>query len=349
MLATMSLAMSMSLLVFSVLCSGVANSSQLDPVRTVFQFPKNTFVENLAVRLNGQILVSVLTTPQLFLFNSVQIGQPTLVHNFTGALGVSGIAEYEPDKFAVITGNFSFVTDDVGPGSWSVWSVDLRGVESQPDNTLYPPPQIYKIADVPEARFLNGISLLSQERGTLLVGDVSSGNIIRLDIKTGHYKIVINNTFTAIAPALPYPPSGVNGVHVREGFVFLTNTGKSIFTKIPINEDGTPSENGTIIAHTLSSLYEFDDFTFDRKGNAYLVTGSGNSIEKISPNGRRQVLIAGSLNSTMIAEPTSAAFGRGPCDKNILYVTTAGGLVTPVDGTIKVGGQLVAVTTDAEG
>ncbi|CAM6083701.1 unnamed protein product [Calypogeia fissa] len=337
-----------SSIVFTILCSSVAHSSKLDPVRTVFEFPKNTFVENLAVRSNGQILVSVITTPQLFLVNSVQVGEPTLIHNFTSALGVAGIAEYDEDVFAVITGNFSFVTDDVGPGTWAVWSVDLRGVESQPDNTLYPPPQIHKIADVNEARSLNGISLLSKDKGTILVGDVSAGNIIRLDVESGDYKVVINNTFTLPAPATISFTFGVNGLHVRDGSVFLTNTGKSIFVEIPINEDGTPAENGTIIAHTLASIDEFDDFTFDRKGNAYLVTGRGNSVERISRDGRREVIIAGSLNSTMIAEPTSAAFGRGECDKNVLYVTTAGGFVTPVDGTIVIGGQLLAITTDAE-
>ncbi|CAM6116229.1 unnamed protein product [Calypogeia fissa] len=267
----------MSLIVLTILCSSVAHSSKLDPVRTVFEFPKNTFLENLAVRSNGQILVSVITALQLFLFNSVQVGEPILIHNFTSALGVSGIAEYDKDVFAVMTGNFSFATDDVGPGTWAVWSVDPRGVESQPDNTLYPPPQIHKIADVTEARSLNGISLLSKEKGTILVGDVSAGNIIRLDVESGDYKVVINNTFTLPAPATI--SAGVNGLHVRDGSVFLTNRGKSIFVEIPINEDGTPAENGTIIAHTLDSIDEFDDFTFDRKGNAYLVTGRGNSVE----------------------------------------------------------------------
>ena len=54
------------------------------------------------------------------------------------------------------------------------------------------------------------------------------------------------------------------------------------------------------------------------------------------------MILAGNINSTDIAEPTSAAFGRNG-KENILYVTTAGGLFFPVNGTEVVGGQLVAV------
>ena len=55
-----------------------------------------------------------------------------------------------------------------------------------------------------------------------------------------------------------------------------------------------------------------------------------------------QSVIAGNLNSTAIAEPTSAQLGRN----GVLYVTTAGGLAVPVvvgGEEVRVGGQLVAV------
>ncbi|CAM6083330.1 unnamed protein product [Calypogeia fissa] len=346
----------MSPTILSILfwCVALASSSpiptlttKLDPVRTVYQFPNNTYVENLAVRSNGQILVSIITSPLLYLFNSVQIGPPTLIHNFSAsALGVAGIAEYQPDIFAVITGNFSFATSSFGPGSWAVWSVDLTGVKSQPDNTLYPPPRIRKIADIPEASSLNGMTLLSQEKGTLLVGDLVGGNIVKLTVETGDYEVVINNTFTATGNI---PAGGVDGLRVRDGFVYVANFGKFLFAKIPIDGDGMPTGNGTLIAHTLAPGDQFDDFTFDRHGNAYVVTGGGNSVERISPDGSRQVIIAGSVNSTAIAEPTSAAFGRGEFDKHVLYVTTGGGLAFHSPGNPIVGGQLVAITTDAEG
>lgn len=103
------------------------------------------------------------------------------------------------------------------------------------------------------------------------------------------------------------------------------------------------------MARTLQSIDQFDDFTFDIEGNIFAVTGAGNSIEIVSANGHREKIFVGNLNSTTIAEPTAAAFGRRKRDRHILYVTTTGGLVTPVDGNITIGGQLVAITTPFKG
>ncbi|EGR45476.1 uncharacterized protein TRIREDRAFT_111095 [Trichoderma reesei QM6a] len=327
----------------------------LRPVSTLFEFPNPSYIENLAVRSNGQILISDLSTSQLTLFDPSASGpkKPVFVHDFTESLGLAGIAEYQPDVFAVITGNTSFTSDVPSAGTWIVWSVDLRGVDISSTHgqvgLLASPPAVKKIAHVEAAQFLNGISVLSEQDQTLLVGDVNGGVIWRLDIKTGHYEVAINNTYTQLYPATPFSASGVDGLHVRDGFVYFTNFGNGTFNKMPINRDGTPAGPVTTLAHNHGPLHEYDDFTFDCDGNAFVVTGGENTIEMISADGKRQVVVAGNLNSTAIAEPTSCAFGRGPHDKNILYVVTAGGMETPVNGNVVIGGQLVAVNTTSRG
>lgn len=331
-----------------------SSASPLSPVSTLFEFPKESYIENLAVRSNGQILISDLSKPQLFLFDPAASGQnePILLHEFNESLGLAGIAEYQPDVFAVISGNASFTSNISSAGTWNVWSVDLRGVEisTQHGNKgLSSPPVVRNIAHVKPAQFLNGISVLSAADQTLLVGDVNGGVIWSLDIKSGHYEVVVNNTFTVLYPSPPFSASGVDGVHVRGDSVYFTNFGNGTFNKMPINQDGTSAGPVTTIAHTKGPLDQFDDFTFDCDGNAFLVTGGGNTIEMISADGKRQVVIAGNLNSTAIAEPTSCAFGRGPHDKSVLYVVTAGGMQTPVSGTTIIGGQLVAVETASRG
>ncbi len=99
-----------------------------------------------------------------------------------------------------------------------------------------------------------------------------------------------------------------------------------------------------MIAHALLSA-TYDDFALDGRGDAFLVTVKGNSIEEVGRAGKPQVAIAGAVNSTEIAEPTAARFGRTMADREILYVTTAGGLTALVNGDEIVGGQLVAIDT----
>lgn len=62
-------------------------------------------------------------------------------------------------------------------------------------------------------------------------------------------------------------------------------------------------------------------------------------MTQITPDGKATV-IAGSLNSTDLANPTSVQFGRTEKDRRTIYVTTAGGDETQVD---IVGAQLAAV------
>lgn len=57
----------------------------------------------------------------------------------------------------------------------------------------------------------------------------------------------------------------------------------------------------------------------------------------------KQALVAGDLNSTEIAEPTSTALSRGRQGSEILYVVTGGGELAPIYGKEIVGGQVLAI------
>ena len=319
-----------------------ANATNETTVNTIYQFPKGTWIENIAVRPNGQLLLTLLNAPELYLLDPTLNQPPTLVYRFPYVLGLSGIAEIAPDVFAVGAGNYSLATGKNEPGSWSVWRVDLSDSSASSNGTLTPASSVSKIADVTEAAFINGMSQLSQEY--LLLGDILGGVVFRLDINTGAYTQVIADALTAVVPQPLFGSVGIDGLHARDdGFLYFASAGKNIFAKIPIHADGTPAGNASVITSVPASTDYYDDFAFGRKtGAAYLVTGSGNSIEKVSRNGHGEI-IAGSLNSTAIAEPTSCAFGRGVTDQGILYVITSGGLAAPVNGNITVGAQVVAV------
>ncbi|KAF3767053.1 hypothetical protein M406DRAFT_355452 [Cryphonectria parasitica EP155] len=322
-----------------------------DPVSTLYEFPWDTYVENLAVRPNGQILVNPLTLPQLYLVEPRLPGEIFLVYEFPEILGLSGIVEYQPDVFAVVTGNFSLSTGDSGAGTWAVWSIDLGGVNiTSNDTVLSDPPQVKKIADIPEATFLNGLTVLSSAaKQLLLVGDVKAGTIYSLDPDTGHYAVAINNTYTAAADLYAFGTAGTDGMKVRDEILYFDNPGQGILVKVPLDaKNGTPAGDFEVIAKTITSYDQWDDFTFDCEGNIFMATGGADTVQRIDDKGHVQI-IAGNLNSTAISEATSTKFGRREDDADVLYVTTGGGAATPVNGDIVIGGQVLAIKTGTKG
>ena len=323
--------------------TAISHPNAPNPVYGGFSFGKGAWVENIAIRSNGQQLLTRLDTPELYL---LQLGtwnpHSVLVYRFPGVLALTGIVEIAPDVFAVSAGNYTL---DSGPttGSWTVWRLDLNGWDSTPSEETLPLPagHVSKIADVTEAAYLKGMSLLSERY--VLLSDFRTGVVYRLDVNSGAHKVVIEDSLMAAVPQPIFGASGVNGLRVRDGSLYFTNTGQNIFAKIPINADGTPSGTASVIAHTPASTDYFDGFTFDAHGDVYLGTGSGNTMARVSQSGGPVVSIAGRLNSSTLAEPTNCAFGRGATDQGVLYVAIAGGIAAPVQGRYTRGGALMVI------
>ena len=311
-------------------------------IRLLYEYPEGTWIENIAVRASGELLFTRLDQPHVEQFNPLEANaEPELVHSFEDDLSVMGIAEIASDSFAVIVGNIT-LTAGATPGSFSIWNVDFKKPNAISAD-------VEEIAAIPDATFANGLTSIpsSGSVDNLLYGDIAKGVVSFVDTTTGESRLVINNSLTAAAKDPVFGETGVNGIHAKDGVLYFANTAKRLFASIPIHPNGTPAGEPHVItrSHKSELLFYFDDFAI-RGEDAYLVTGSDNSIERIgldgTPKGR---IIAGSLNSTQIAGPTSAAFGRTPQDEHILYVVTSGGLVAPVDGDITIGAQIVAVDT----
>jgi hypothetical protein len=241
--------------------------------------------------------------------------------------------------FAINVGYYTSATGGIA-GSYKIWTVTFQGVHDGVD--------VAKITDIPEAMSLDGMYDLpsSSNLRDILAADIKLGVVFYVSIRIGNYEVAINNSLIAATNFLTLGNTCVNEIHVHEDKLYLTNTGQGTFGKLPIDlATGTATGGPTAIAHVFNTTLQFDDF--DIQGSkVWLVTVAGNSIEKIgldgTPKGR---IIGGSLNSTEFAQPTSCAFGRTDGDSHILYVVTAGGLLTPVDGDIVVGAQFLAVDT----
>ncbi len=317
----------MHLSCFPLLFTILHLTSALSPTRLIYQFPLGTWLENLAVRPCGSILLSTVTAPEIYLINPLAPNpQPTLVHNFTEASWTVGITETIPDTFYVAAANGSLTELPPAPGSNRLFRVRFPYFGAAT-------PQVELAATVGDAVFLNGLTTLDAR--TVLAADCVKGAIWAINVIDGSSKIVIQDPLMAPNAANPI---GVNGLRILNGQLYFTNSAQSLFAKIAIKPDGTPrGPPATVIASTAA-----DDFALDWRGDAFIATAGGNTIVEVKKNGK-QAIIAGDLNSTEIAEPTSARFGRTWQDRGTLYVTTAGGLGVPIKGDERVGGQLVAV------
>ena len=181
----------------------------------------------------------------------------------------------------------------------------------------------------------------------VLIGDFSGGQIIRVNVTTGTETVVSTDPLLAGRQVPVVGNAGVNGLHVFENNLYFTNTGQRLVGRYPISvPDGAQLGAAEVLATPLNATLGFDDFAIapEEGGTLYLATVGGNSIERLKSDGLGTAeIVAGSLNSTEIAQPTSAKFGRGKEDAGVLYVTTAGGESVPVNGHLVVGAQVVAV------
>jgi hypothetical protein len=305
-------------------------------VREVWEFPNETWIENLAIRSNGQILVTLGSSPELYQVDPFSNQEPTLVYRFPGVTGVLGIAEVETDIFALIAGNYSFANFSSTSGSYSVWKVDMRTLKSHDNRDVTFNSPAVKITDIREASFLNGMTAIREGGDFLLIADSILGVVWRLNFRTGHYEITLNNTLMKPVPG--EIAIGINGVHARDGFLYFTNTFQGILARVPIHPDGTEAGPYHIVANTGSA----DDFTFDDIGNAYIAQDFGDALERVGLSGKVTVVV-GSVNSTIVEGDTAAKFGRTPLDQSTLYVTTNGGMLGRVGGTEIVGGKVLAI------
>jgi hypothetical protein len=135
-------------------------------------------------------------------------------------------------------------------------------------------------------------------------------------------------------------PLGVNGIHILNSELYFTNLATNSVGKVTITPDGGAA--GTIQVLTTKALAA-DDFALSDKGIVY--AAGANTLRQVSTKGRT-VPFVGDPNSTVLQGITSARFGRTAVDKDVLYLSTQGGLLENPPGSIVHGGQLLAVNVN---
>ncbi|KAH8831056.1 hypothetical protein DL96DRAFT_806913 [Flagelloscypha sp. PMI_526] len=293
-------------------------------IRTVYQFDDGTFLENIAVRSNGHLLLTSVIKPVVYSLDP-RDPNPTIVFEFPNATGTTGIVEVYPDVFAVLAGAWNFTTAVAEKGSLCLWTVDVR--RSEADGK--------KIACVPESTALNGATILEVTPGIVLVSDSRFGGIYSINVHTGEVELVIQDILLEGIGDGAFG-FGINGLRTQGHKLFFANTAKKFFGSLQL----TPSAQTFGPIKTISTVPNginftaYDDFALDKKGNAWIALHS-HALVVVTPSGEQHFVLGGD-RSTFLADPTSAAFGRvEQGGKETLFVVTAGFGIS--------GGQVVAI------
>jgi hypothetical protein len=300
----------------------------------VAYFPQKYFLENLAVRADGSLLITAVLQRELWWVPPPQPGalvDPVLVHTFDHP--VTGITEVAPDIFVIN------LTEAYTTGESHLARVDLTDWSPRQPVT----PQIIYTFDE-RARGLNGSCLLAP--GVLAVADCFAGLIWRVDlardVQHATAQVWLAHDTMAFDPDSDVPPPpqpGVNGVRYSShtGYLYYTSTAQQVFMRVAVDPSTLNPDSS---AEFVAAIDNADDFCFDdQAGFAYITRHRANTIDRapLEPRHGSEVRhIAGNPFDENLVGPSSAAWGRADGDRGrIAYVTTDGGTTAPPDGVVR--------------
>ncbi|KAK4444706.1 hypothetical protein QBC34DRAFT_487637 [Podospora aff. communis PSN243] len=323
-----------SSLLISLLASARTVLTTNPPIRNIHTFPKNHFIENIAVRSNGNLLITSMSVPSLF---SIDPTAPTpsasTIHTFPNCTGLSGIAEITPDLFALVTGTWDLANTRATPGSLAIWTVNFN----HPPGGAH---RIKHITTVANSTILNGIARHPFNPALLMAADSAAGSVWRVNLLTGSASVAFSSPLLQpTGSAMEGLHLGINGLKAQGAYLYFTNSAQKFFGRVVVDFFGNQIGAIQIISNSTAAAGSggdvvYDDIALDVSG----VTGKGDAWIASHPDyavrvavgagtgGGEQVVVR---NETMLLNPTAAAFGRGSAkERRTLYVTN-GGEFTP--------------------
>jgi hypothetical protein len=177
--------------------------------------------------------------------------------------------------------------------------------------------------------------LADNDTSTLLLADSTAGDVVKLNVNTGEYEVVIHDV------TMENTPSGlqiaIDGLHVHGSYLYYTDVNQAIFARIPVSlADATPTGPAQIIVNGTAG----DDFVISKDGKkAWLALNGFSQLAEVDIPGRVALVVA---ESSYLASASAVAFGRTSLDSHSLYVTSSGEL-DPSSNDTQIGGIVVRV------
>ena len=296
-------------------------------INPIYTFPENHATENLAIRANGQILITTaLPLSEVYLVDPSSVLPANLITRFSGLTSSLGITELEPDVFYVAAGNVSISNTPTSgppggvPGTFSIYEVDMRLFQMSSNGAIATPATVRKVADVPNAQLLNGVASMGitgvPSNNVILAADTVAGMVWNINVASGAVAVAASDASM----------QGINGMKVQNGFLYYDSDAHSTWYRIPINTNGFVPSGST--AQVLSTgLVNGDDFALDARGRAFLGGQGENAVFLVDPAGQgTQRVLAHLANSSAdaFAGPSAVQFGRRASDSSSIYVTANG-------------------------
>ena len=298
----------------------------------VAEFPEHYFLENLAVRLDGSILVTAMNKKELWCAPTPGKDlpvKPVLMHTFE--MMTMFVVETDSDVFLIGSADV-YKTHEA-----QLYRIDLRGLA--PGREIEPE----LVLDFPEPKVgLNGGCLIAPD---VLLAAGAANLIWRVDLPANggqaSARIWLEHDNMKNRPGEMKPEQpGVNGIRFNHstGHLYYTATSQQLMMRVAVD----PTTFDPIgLPEFIAGGREWDDFIIDETaGVAYVTTHRENTIDRVvlQHDGNREghSAIAGDPFTDALVGPSSGAWARGPDDHGrVAYFTTDGGTALPPDGKIR--------------
>ena len=268
---------------------------------TVARWRAPAFLENLAIDAEGAVFVTVYSHKRVDRYDPATRATTTFAEVPAPPMGLA----FDASGVLWMTGG----TLREGPGY--IWRAEPSGAVRQ-------------WCELPDALFMNGCTLHPNGR-TLLACESASGHILAIDLdQPGRWEVWLQGD--RLRPVVPGYP-GSNGIKIREGWAWISVSGRRLMVRVPIQPDGSAGD-----IEIAATRLEADDFAFGMSGSVYITTHPEHTLVRLDPSGARTTLAG--PEQGMVGS-TACAFGRAPGDEKALYVTTDGGFLIPHESGIQ--------------
>ena len=307
---------------------------------TVAAFPPWLFLENIAVRSDNSVLITVVWQGELWFVPSSNVAIPSQpLKLFTFATHPTGIVETEPDVFYISTVK-SYNTDEA-----FLERLDLR---TWVPGTPVKPEQVFQFPK--NVRNLNGCCLAAPN--VILLADSFAGLIWRVDLPkhggTPVARVWLQHESMGYHPGQLKPEQpGINGIRyaAKLGHVYYTATAKKLFMRVQVNPETLDAVREP---EHVSAGRMADDFCIDEDaGVAYVTTHRENTIDCVSldpAKNSERFVVAGDPFTEELIGPSSGAWSRLPGEYGkVAFVTTDGGTASPPPDGVRRPAKLLRV------